>query len=565
MQRPVTIYSMAIVALAAAWLLRWLLDPLMGNSLPVVTLFGAVAFAVWVGGYRPAVLVAAFGYLACAYLFIEPRGRIGFADFQNIVGLVAYAFMCSLIIGIGEAMRLAQMRASERGESMRVTLSSIGDAVITTDVEGRVTYLNAVAEGLTGWSHQEALKQPLDTVFRIVNEQSREPPESPVTRALREGGVVGLANHTILIAKSGVERPIDDSAAPIRNEHGLVSGCVLIFRDISDRRRWEKDAADRLLAARRLASIVDHRMTPSSASRSTESFKAGTPPPNVYSGTRPNRLSGATSRWSFRPSASRRKTGSLEPRGWTTNEHFETEWRRSDGKLIMVRLRSRLSRTCQATAGASNTVRDVTRQRQAEERERQSLAEAAPRTMSSAHSSTRAHRSPGSWTWTGRFSSRTDSPGRLRLCERTDHRQALWEGPWWTPSAELVDDQGGSAEPQPADVRAEVPYFLADGSWRLPTSSFFLSGRCGPHLVSGPDGDRYHRSKVAEAEREKFVTWSRTAPTLSALRYRRCPALCQPGRVEDGGTGQPRGRAIRMSANLLPGDQPRIMDQFFRR
>ena len=257
MRRPLLAYAIAITALLAAVFLRWVLDPLIGNSLPLVTLFGAVALAVWVGGYRPAVVVGILGYLACAYLFIEPRGELGLADGQNVVGLVAYLFTCSLIIGIGEAMRVAQVRASERGELLRVTLGSIGDAVITTDIEGRITYLNAVAESLTGWTHQDALGRPLETVFRIVNEETRQSVESPVTSALRDGVIVGLANHTVLIGKDGVERPIDDSAAPIKDERGQVSGCVLIFRDVTERRRSERDEASRLLSTRLLASIVE--------------------------------------------------------------------------------------------------------------------------------------------------------------------------------------------------------------------------------------------------------------------------------------------------------------------
>jgi K+-sensing histidine kinase KdpD len=95
-------------------LLRWLLDPLVGNALPLVTVFGAVAAAVWLGGFGPALVVTILGYLACDYLFIAPRGRLGFGDLGHVVGLVAYLFTCSLIIGFGEAMRGAQVRpASE--------------------------------------------------------------------------------------------------------------------------------------------------------------------------------------------------------------------------------------------------------------------------------------------------------------------------------------------------------------------------------------------------------------------------------------------------------------------
>jgi PAS domain S-box-containing protein len=246
-----------LLVLAGAVLLRWLLDPLMGDSLPLVTLFGAAAGAVWLGGYRPALLVVIFGYLACAYLFIPPRGTVALTTYAAVVGFIAYLFTCSLIVGIGEAMRRAQARAGDRGEVLRVTLGSIGDAVITTDNEGRVTYLNPVAESLTGWTQHEARGITLDNVFRIVNEDTRNTVESPAIRALSQGVVVGLANHTLLIAKDGSERPIDDSAAPIRDEHGVVSGCVLIFRDVSERRLWEKREAARLESARLLASIVE--------------------------------------------------------------------------------------------------------------------------------------------------------------------------------------------------------------------------------------------------------------------------------------------------------------------
>jgi PAS domain S-box-containing protein len=102
---------------------------------------------------------------------------------------------------------------------------------------------------LTGWTLDEAAGQPLNSVFRIINEESRQPVESPTVRALREGVVVGLANHSLLIAKDGTERPIDDSAAPIRNDKGEVAGVVLVFRDISERRRQEQHIQDALTYA----------------------------------------------------------------------------------------------------------------------------------------------------------------------------------------------------------------------------------------------------------------------------------------------------------------------------
>ena len=114
-------------------------------------------------------------------------------------------------------------------------LQSIGDAVIATDGDGRVSFMNAVAEELTAWTHAEARGKPLDEVFRITNEVTADVVESPVTKVLREGVVVGLANHTVLTAKDGTKRPIEDSAAPIR-DGDRIHGVVLVFRDASEAR-----------------------------------------------------------------------------------------------------------------------------------------------------------------------------------------------------------------------------------------------------------------------------------------------------------------------------------------
>jgi PAS domain S-box-containing protein len=141
-------------------------------------------------------------------------------------------------------------------EWCRVTLASIGDAVITTDTEGHVTFLNSVAESLTGWTLKEAAGQPLASVFRIIDEESRQPVESPTVRALREGVVVGLANHTLLMSIDGTEGPIDDSASPIRNDKGEVSGVVLVFRNITERRRHEQHMQDALAYAENIIATM---------------------------------------------------------------------------------------------------------------------------------------------------------------------------------------------------------------------------------------------------------------------------------------------------------------------
>ena len=145
----------------------------------------------------------------------------------------------------------------EQRELLRVTLASIGDAVIATDTNGAVTFLNAAAETLTGWTKDEAVGQPLQTVFQIISEQTRSAVENPALRAMREGAIAGLANHTLLIGREGKETPIDDVAAPIRDADGNTIGSVLIFRDITQRRLIEKEREAGARVARRLAAVVE--------------------------------------------------------------------------------------------------------------------------------------------------------------------------------------------------------------------------------------------------------------------------------------------------------------------
>jgi PAS domain S-box-containing protein len=154
----------------------------------------------------------------------------------------------SFLVGIISALIMTvvrsnqALRASQR--ELETTLYSIGDGVIATDVDGQIRRMNPVAEALTGWREADAVGQPLRTVFNTLNEDTREPVENPVTQVLQEGLVVGLANHTLLVARDGTERPIADSAAPIRGTNNLTSGVVMVFRDQSEER-----AAQRALEA----------------------------------------------------------------------------------------------------------------------------------------------------------------------------------------------------------------------------------------------------------------------------------------------------------------------------
>jgi PAS domain S-box-containing protein len=143
------------------------------------------------------------------------------------------------LIAAKEALERKSAELAEQREFFRVTLASIGDAVITTDTDAKVTFLNPVAEAMTGWKSADAVGQPLEKVFVIINEETRKPASNPVAKALRDGVVVGMANHTALIARDGRETPIDDSAAPIRDRSGKMSGVVMVFHDVTEQRRTE--------------------------------------------------------------------------------------------------------------------------------------------------------------------------------------------------------------------------------------------------------------------------------------------------------------------------------------
>jgi len=261
MKSSAAAYGVSLAAVAVAVAARLLLEPLLADHLPFITLFLAVGFAAWYGGRGPGLLALVAGALAAGFFLTQPRYSFAIYQTEYEVGLVLYAVVGFASIAMFESLRKAQRQVeeqrqqleqelaarrlteqafAEQAERLRTTLASIGDAVITTDLAGCITNMNAVAESLTGWTTAEAMGQLLDAVFRIVNETTRKTVENPAFRALKEGVIVGLANHTVLIAKDGTERPIDDSAAPIRCKDGEVVGCVLVFRDISERHRQEE-------------------------------------------------------------------------------------------------------------------------------------------------------------------------------------------------------------------------------------------------------------------------------------------------------------------------------------
>jgi PAS domain S-box-containing protein len=260
------------------------------------------------------------------------------------------------------ARRRAEEALRKQSEWLRITLASIGDAVISTDAEGRVTFLNGVAESLTGWPQAEALGRPLPEVFHVVDERTRQPVENLALRALREGAVVGLANHTALIARDGTERPIDDSASPIRDDSGTPVGAVLVFRDVTER----KDAEE---AQARLAAIVESSQD-AIVSKTLDgvilSWNAGA---ERLFGYAPDEAVGRPITLIIPPERHDEEHEILAriARGERV-EHFETvrvskQGRRIDISLTVSPVRDRAGRV----VGASKVARDITDRKRAEE------------------------------------------------------------------------------------------------------------------------------------------------------------------------------------------------------
>jgi PAS domain S-box-containing protein len=255
-------YGAAVLAVAAAFLLRRALTPVIGpTELGFSILLPAVLFAGWFGGLGPGVVSVVVSAIASDYFLFDPVGSLIIRNQADALKLLVFTVLGFAIVYLGDSQRRAVERAvraegAERIERRRfeTTLSSIGDAVMSSDTAGRITYLNPVAERLTGWTSQEASGRPLEEVFRIINEETRIAVDNPVVEVLRDGQTVALANHTLLISRDRAELPIDDSASPIRDARGHLVGVVLVFRDVTGKRAAETQLR---LRAEELRTLID--------------------------------------------------------------------------------------------------------------------------------------------------------------------------------------------------------------------------------------------------------------------------------------------------------------------
>ena len=265
----------------------------------------------------------------------------------------------------------------QQREWLSVTLTSIGDAVLATDTAGRITFLNPVAELLTGWPEGEALGRPADGVFRVINEQTRAPGEDIVAHALGEGRIVALANHTALLARDGREIPIEDSAAPIRDSGGTVSGVVVVFHDVTQKRQAEN-------ARTQLAAIVegsDDAILSKDLDGTITSWNAGA---ERLFGYRPEEVIGRSIKLLLPPER-QEEEAPIMARIQTDERvnHFETVRLAKDGRSLAVSVTiSSLKDGGGRIIGASKIVRDISAWRRAERRS-ELLAQTASRLLNS--------------------------------------------------------------------------------------------------------------------------------------------------------------------------------------
>jgi PAS domain S-box-containing protein len=354
-------YAVAILAASVAILSGRVpgFGPLQGFFL-----FGAVLFSALYGGLGPG--LSATGLMVGVGAVIVSIAQWPRFPSPELFGPFFFGLACTIICALIGGLHSARGEAEEAREWLSSVLGSIGDAVVATGRDGRVTFVNGVAEDLTGWSRAEAVGRPLGEVFVIVNEQTGESAEDPVARVLQTGQLQGLANHTELIARDGTRRPIADSAAPIHAPRGALTGVVLVFRDVLQQRQAELlnarmaaivESSDEIIISKNLDGIITswnggaERALGYSAEEAIGRPIAMLAPPDLQEDF-PNILD-------------RIRRGERVA-------HYQTRRRRKDGTIIDVSLTvSPIRDSTGRIVGASKIGRDITREKRIEAERRE--------------------------------------------------------------------------------------------------------------------------------------------------------------------------------------------------
>jgi PAS domain S-box-containing protein len=225
-------YGSAAVITTLATILTYLLWSSLGSTISPLFFVG-VLFVSWYGGLRPGLLSALLSAAACNIVFSEPIGQLSLGA-DDLLRLAAFMIGAVFVGSLTMARRHAEQAALDAEKQLTITLKSIGDAVITTDASGRITFMNSIAQSLTGWQQHEAHGREIEDLFRIVDAKTRCEVETVVTRVLRDNVVLSLDGPVFMIARDGTEVPIDQIATPMRDNQGRINGIVLVLRSVPD-------------------------------------------------------------------------------------------------------------------------------------------------------------------------------------------------------------------------------------------------------------------------------------------------------------------------------------------
>ncbi|QDU46369.1 Autoinducer 2 sensor kinase/phosphatase LuxQ [Symmachiella dynata] len=367
-------YGLAVVFTGLATGLQLLAHPYFGGAVPYIPFCLAVFATALIAKAGPTLLAILLSDLAVLAWFLPPPDSLLPADTAGWLGLMLFSLfgICVAILSDGRRHKTEQFQGER--ERFLATLSSIEDGVIVTDSNGQVTFLNTVAEGITGTGNAAAQGKPLDVIFRLINESSRQPIENLVDRADREGHDIGLSDQSLLIADDGTEKAIEGTVAPIRTQVGKFAGCVIVYRDVTERRRLEREGATSVETSRLLAAIItssNDAIISKSLDGMIQSWN--TAAERIFGFTAEQAIGHHISILIPAERAEEENRIIAQLRKGQRVEHFDTVRLRSDGQRVFVSLTISPVRNAEGQIiGASKIARDITKQKKAEERLRES-------------------------------------------------------------------------------------------------------------------------------------------------------------------------------------------------
>jgi PAS domain S-box-containing protein len=249
-------YGSAIAVTTLATVLTYIMWARLGSTVSPLFFIG-VLFVAWYGGLRPGLLCAALSAAACNLVFAQPAGSLSLGA-DDLLRLATFMVGGIFVSSLTMARRNAEEAALEAEKQLNITLKSIGDAVITTDANGRITFMNSIAQSLTGWQQHEASGREIEDILRILDPERGCEVETVATRVLRDNVVLGLGDPVYMVARDGTEMPIDQIATPVRDSRGQINGIVLVLRSVPDPK--PKDPARLLTETIGLLDAVDASM-----------------------------------------------------------------------------------------------------------------------------------------------------------------------------------------------------------------------------------------------------------------------------------------------------------------